>query len=147
MTSLILGRYWSREAGEGSSPNAVSRQFRKSSGTCASSLVETKNRCGGRNRDHISICAVADIIFIVAVAVIAIIIELVNERKLFLVPCVDTNFVESLAGQVELSGKLDKDVRNLFLADLPVGPKGQGLEELFGGNQQLRDSGLNRIHL
>lgn len=60
--------------------------------------------------------------------------------------CVDTNFVESLAGQVELSGKLDKDVRNLFLADLPVGPKGQGLEELFGGNQQLRDSGLNRIH-
>lgn len=39
MTSLILGRYWSSEAGEGSSPNAVSRQFRKSSGTWASSLV------------------------------------------------------------------------------------------------------------
>lgn len=43
--------------------------------------------------------------------------------------------MKSLAGQVELCGKLDKDVRNLFLADLPVGPEGQRLEELFGGNQ------------
>lgn len=57
MTSLILGRYWSSEAGEGSSPNAVSRQFRKSSGTWASSLAKTKNRRSGRNSDHVSICA------------------------------------------------------------------------------------------
>lgn len=78
MTSLILGRYWSSEAGEGSSPNAVSRQFRKSSGTWASSLVETKNKCDGRNNDHVSKCAVEDIIFFVAVIDIGFFLYLVS---------------------------------------------------------------------
>lgn len=38
ITSLILGKYCSSDVGEGSSPRAVSRQLRKSSGMCASSL-------------------------------------------------------------------------------------------------------------
>lgn len=38
ITSLIFGRYWSSDDGDGSSPRAVSRQFLRSSGICASSL-------------------------------------------------------------------------------------------------------------
>lgn len=50
MTSLILGKYWSSDDGEGSSPSAVSRQLRKSSGMCASSLIISERFSQARKR-------------------------------------------------------------------------------------------------
>jgi hypothetical protein len=69
---------------------------------------------GDSNDDHVSKCAVADLVF-VAAAVIAIIhtkMEAiwVKWQRAFFVPCIDADFMESLTGKVELGGKLDKDV-------------------------------------
>lgn len=130
MTSLIFGRYWSSDEGDGSSPRAVSRQFLRSSGICASSLIQRMSQKRKKKQVRVRVtCLSIALFFLLSGRNHNGRSEEQNEERagqgqeqeqesngmltlsfFFAVPGINANLVERLGGQVELSGELDKDI-------------------------------------